>query len=182
MKIKSNATAQELSSPFYQTNEKFCHDFERFIASKKGKVRGTYNAWSYLIEGKIAASKSWDLLYKKATYSGGSIWFSSKYQNLLVLTEWTCKGFETNNISFFVRRRKFSDLLNPSFLQLDNHKKYVIRSKGENSKVLLKLLNILAPLFESKEIYKITCKNNILVVELRSQKHHFKIFNQLIPL
>jgi len=182
MKIKSNASPQEINSPFHQANEKFCHDFERFIESKKGKIRGRYNAWSYLIEGKINTSKPWDLLYKKATFSGGSIWFSSKYQNLLVLAEWKCTGFDTNDTSFFVRRKKFLDILNPSFSQLDNHKKYVIRSKRKNSKVFLKLQNILAPLFESKEIYKINLKDNILSIELRSEEHHFDIFNQLIQL
>lgn len=183
MKIKSNAAPQELSSPFYQANEKFCHDFERFIASKQGKVKGVYNAWSFLVEGKIATSKSWGLFYKKATYTGtGNLLLSSKHETLLTLAEWTCTNFGTANISFFVRRRKFLDVLNPSFSQLDNHKKYVIRSKRENSKVLLKLLNILAPLFASEEIYQINLKNNILVVELRSGKHHFDIFNQLIQL
>ena len=183
MKIKSNAAPSEFSSPFYQANEKFCHDFERFIASKQGKVKGVYNSWSFLVEGKITASKSWDLFYKKSTYTGtGNLLFSSEHETLLTLAEWTCTDFGTTNTSFFVRRRKFLDIFNPFFSALNNHKKYVIRSKKEDSKVFLKLLNFFAPLFESKEIYKITCKNNTLIVELRSTEHHFDIFNQLIQL
>jgi hypothetical protein len=183
MKIKSNAAPQELSSPFYQINEKFCHNFERFIASKQGKVKGVYNAWSFLIEGKIVASKSWDLLYKKATYTGnGNLLLSSKYQNLLTLAEWKCHNFGTYNTSFVVRRKKFLDLLNPSFSKLDTHENYVIKAKKEKPKVLSQLVSILKPLFESKEIYKITCENNTLTIELRNEGHHFDIFNQLIQL
>lgn len=183
MKIKSNALLQELDSPFYQANEKFCHDFERFIASKQGKVKGKYNAWSFFVEGKITTSKSWDLLYKKATYTGtGNLLFSSKYETLLTLAEWTCRDFETSDASFFVRRRKFSDLLNPLYSKLDNHKSYALKFKGIKSEIHSELLNILNPLFESKELYKISYKKNTLTIELRSDKHHFDIFNQLIQL
>ncbi|MBC8753615.1 hypothetical protein H2O64_02955 [Kordia sp. YSTF-M3] len=182
MKIKSNATPLELSSPFYLANEQFCHDFERFIASKQGKVKGVYNAWSYSIYGKIETGKAWDLKYKKATYSGGSIWFSSKYQNLLTLAEWKCHDFGTNDTSFVVRKKKFLDLLNPSFSKVDTHENYVIKAKKGKPRVLPQLVSILKPLFESKEIYKITCKNNTLIIELRNEGHHFDIFNQLIQL
>jgi len=182
MKIKSNAVPEELDSPFYHANKKFCEVFERFIASKQGKVKGRYNAWSYLIEGKIEVSKSWYLFYKKSTYSGGNLLLSSKYQNLLAITEWTCNNVEASNTTFFVRRKKFTDILKPSYLKLTQYPTYMIKTSGKRSPFFTNVLKVLKPLFESNEIYQITLKNNKLNIELRSEEHHFDIFNELIQL
>ena len=90
MKIKSNASPDELSSPFFKINEEFCSDFESYVKNKNGKVKGNYNAWSYLIFGKISNPTNWNLTYKKSTFtSTGDIFLSSKYQSLLVLSELT---------------------------------------------------------------------------------------------
>lgn len=182
MKIKSNALPQELDSPFYQANKQFCHDFEKFIASKKGKVKGSYNAWSYIIYGKVEAAKTWDLKYKKATYSGGNIFLSYKEQNLLVLAEWTCEGFATKDTFLLVRKQKLSDRLNPRYSALMNTKKYVIRSNKKKKDKTEQFLAVLAPLFESKQVYRISLRNSKLTIEFRSDQHHFDIFNQLIQL
>ena len=58
MKIKSNALPHEVDSPFFKANKKFCQDFERFVASKKGFVKGLYNASSYIIEGKFSVKNN----------------------------------------------------------------------------------------------------------------------------
>ncbi|WP_430409733.1 hypothetical protein [Kordia sp.] len=180
MKIKSNALAHEIDSPFYLANKEFCEVFERFIASKKGKVKGTFNAWSYVIFGKIQTNKTWDLKYKRAVYSGtGNIFLSSKSQNLLTLVTWTCPTVKTTNATFFVRKRKFTDALKPLYSKLQEHPKYVIKKKGKHTLFFSSVLKILKPLFESEEIYRITLKNNKLVIELRSELHHFDIFDQL---
>lgn len=180
MKIKSNALPTELNSPFYEANKTFCQVFERFIASKKGKVKGVYNAWSYVIFGKIKTVNAWNLKYKRAVYTGmGSIWFSSKYQNLLTSVIWTCNDIQTNGSTFFIRRKKVSDILIPSYISVPNHPKYVIKSSDGELTLLAKILTIVQPLFNSKEIYQIILKNNILTIELRSEEHHFDIFEQL---
>lgn len=41
MKIKSNASPHEQTSPFYRNNKVFCEEFEQFVASKNGLVKGT---------------------------------------------------------------------------------------------------------------------------------------------
>ncbi|WP_298425337.1 hypothetical protein [uncultured Kordia sp.] len=182
MKIKSNAVPEELDSPFYIENKKFCQVFERFIAGKEGKVRGRYNAWSYLIEGKIETLKSWNLFYKKSTFSGGNLLLSSKYQNLLTIAEWTCHAVNAKNAMFFIRKRKFIDIMKPSYLKLKQHPAYVMKTNGEYLPYFSKVLNTLEMLFETNEIYTITLKNNKLTIELRTEKHHFNIFNELIQL
>ena len=106
MKIKSNATLKEMTSPFYKKNEKFCEEFESFIASKNGKVKGEYNAWSYLIFGKISNPKNWNLMYKKSTFtSSGNLLLSSKSHCLFVKSEWTTKRIGTHNSEFRIRKK-----------------------------------------------------------------------------
>ncbi|WP_298519179.1 hypothetical protein [uncultured Kordia sp.] len=70
MKIKSNAAPHEVTSPFYIKHKNFCQEFEHFMATKNGFIKGTFNAWSYAIYGKIEAPKTWDLQYKRTVYSG----------------------------------------------------------------------------------------------------------------
>ena len=68
MNITSNTALVEKDSPFYKANKSFCEDFENFITNKGGETKGKYNAWSYLIHGKISSPKEWILKYKKTLY------------------------------------------------------------------------------------------------------------------
>ena len=185
MKIKSNASPDELSSPFFKINEEFCSDFESYVENKNGKVKGNYNAWSYLIFGKISNPTNWNLTYKKSTFtSTGDILLSSKYQSLLVLAEWETERKGTHNSEFRIRRKTRTDflrkLVNKSLTELDISKKYILEIKNENSKLISKLTEILKSLFQSDEIYKIELKNGKLKIEMRTEKHHFSIFDKLI--
>jgi len=187
MVIKPNASPDEFSSPFFKKNEEFCLEFERFIADKNGKVKGEYNAWSYTIYGKILNPKNWTLKYKKATFSSsGNLWLSSKSQSLLVLAEWTTNRVGTHNSEFHIRKKTRTDFvklkLNESLSKVEISDKYVIESKGKNSKLISKLTTILEPLFKSEEIYTIDHQNDKLKIEMRTEKHHFDIFNELAKL
>lgn len=185
MKIKSNASPDELSSPFFKLNEGFCSDFESFIANKNGKVKGKYNAWSYLIFGKISNPTNWNLTYKKSTLtSTGNLLLSSKHQSLLVLAEWETERKGTHNSEFTIRRKTRTDFLrkmvNKSLSELDLSKNYMLEIKNEKPKLIFKLTEILKPLFQSGEIYTIEHKNNKLKIEMRTEKHHFELFDKLI--
>lgn len=185
MKIKPNASPQELTSPFFKLNEEFCYKFESYVAKKNGKVKGKYNAWSYLIFGKILSPKSWTLTYKKSTFtSSGNIFISSKKQSLLVLSVWETERKGTHNFEFIIRKKKrtdfFSKLINPSLTELEGIKKYSLYVKNEKPKLILKLTHILKSLFESGELYKIEHKNDNLKIELRTEKHHFEILDKLM--
>lgn len=181
MKIKSNASPQETTSPFYQKNKEFCQTFEKFVASKNGLVKGEFNAWSYLIYGKIITNYTWDVKYKRAIYSSTRSILSLLYRNEVVLTlaEWTCNDIQTNDSSFFIRKKNFLDRLNPTFSQLEHHK-YSIASKGKLSTFASQMIQILKPLFESEEIFKIRLKNNTLTIELRSETAHLDVLNELL--
>ncbi|QNK78340.1 hypothetical protein H7F37_04435 [Winogradskyella sp. PAMC22761] len=185
MRIKSNASPDELSSPFFKSNEEFCSDFESFVANKNGKVKGNYNVWSYLIFGKISNPTNWNLTYKKSTFtSTGNLLLSSKYQSLLVLAEWETERKGTHNSEFIIRRKTRTDFLKKmvkkSLSELDFSKKYMLEIKNEKPKLIFKLTEILKPLFQSGEIYKIEHKNDKIKIEMRTEKHHFKLFDKLI--
>ncbi len=188
MSIKPNASPDEFSSPFFKKNEEFCLEFERFIADKNGKAKGEYNAWSYIVYGKILNPKKWTLKYKKATFSSsGNLWLSSKSQSLLVLVEWTTDRVGTHNSEFHIRKRTRTDFiklkLNKSLSKFETSNKYIIESKGNKPQLLLpKLIKILESLFESGEIYTIDHCNDKLKIELRTEKHYFDIFSELVNL
>jgi hypothetical protein len=184
MKIKPNASSDEVSSPFYKVNEEFCSDFETYIASKNGKVKGNYNAWSYLIFGKISNPKNWNLMYKKATFtSTGNLLLSSKRQSLLALAEWETQRKGTHNSEFLIRKRTRTDFLkkiiNNSLLEFELSNKYIIETKGNKPQLISKLTDILKSLFLSGEIYKIDHRNDKLKIEMRTEKHHFEIFDKI---
>ncbi|AXG70086.1 hypothetical protein KORDIASMS9_02315 [Kordia sp. SMS9] len=183
MKIKSNALKDEHNSPFYKENKKICQEFENFIATKNGLVKGNFNAWSYNIYGKIKTPKAWSLQYKRSVYSGSiSIWFSSKSQNLLTLAKWTLKDIRLKNTLFFIRRKKMLDSMRPSYVTLDNYSGYVLKTDGAQLKFFMELLDVLQSLFASKEIYIIKVENELLTIELRSEKLHLHILEKLLRL
>lgn len=184
MKIKPNASSDEITSPFYKINEDFCADFENYIAKKNGKVKGNYNAWSYQIFGKIDSPKNWNLMYKKATFTSGNLLLSAKYQNLLVVAEWVAERKGTHNSEFQIRKKTRTDFLkkivNKSLSDLDLSDKYILETKNSKTQLISKLTEILKSLFQSGEVYKIDHRNDKLKIELRTENHHFEIFDKLI--
>ncbi|WP_127845180.1 hypothetical protein [Psychroflexus aestuariivivens] len=181
MKIKSNSSKSEVDSPYFVRNKKFCKEFESFILEKNGNVKGNFNAWSFSIIGKITKPNTWILRYKKATFTSGNLFLSSKYQNLLTMAEWkTTNRFGSN---FKIRKKSFIDFFNlqldESLSILDFSDKYLIINGEQNNKFIKQMLKILKPLFLSGEIYKIENSNDNLKIELRTEKLHFDIFEKL---
>ncbi|WP_299095145.1 hypothetical protein [uncultured Winogradskyella sp.] len=178
--IETNASPSEQSSPFYNTNKKFCLTFENFIKEHQGFSEGKYNAWSYSVIGKITTSKTWILEYKKSTLTSGNLLFSSKTQNLFVSAIW--KTHRLENEKFVIRKKNLNDLFfkifNSKFKALDNISKYTLISKNK-SKSISDLTTILRPLLISGEVYQISNDSKELVIELRTDKHYFDIFKKL---
>ena len=183
--IQPNATAQEKTSPFFTANEEFCTEFEDFIVDRGGEVQGNYNAWSFTVYGKINRPKNWILQYKKATFSGAHILLTSKYQNLLTLAEWTTIR-PPENSGFLIRKRSWTDFFKAwffkTFKRLKVSNRYMIISKEDNSPFITELIKVLTPLFKTGEVYRIENKNDKLKIELRTDQHHFDIFNSITAL
>ena len=183
MMIKPNASAAERESPYYKANETFCSEFECYVLSKKGKVEGVFNAWSYDLLGEIAHPKSWRLRYKKATYSSGNLFLPTKRQNLLVAAVWERTEADSSGAEFVIRRKRGSDrikrLWNHSLSNPAGFENYTTVCKGRKSELLEELEHILAPLLQSGEIYEVKFADGKLKIELRTDKHHFEIFEKL---
>jgi hypothetical protein len=184
MKIKSNALPKEYDSPHYEVNRKFCEDFERYVASKNGKVKGSYNAWTYSISGKIEAEKPWTIKYKKATFSGASaiLGRSAKSESLTTSVTWTCDAINTSDSKIFIRKKRAADRLNPRLSQFKHYRRYVIKSKRKKCELFTQVFDILRPLFVTEEIHRIHIKDNKIVIELRSEDHYFQILDKLLEL
>lgn len=181
--IKSNASVSEKSSPFYEVNQSFCLEFEKFILERNGTCSGSYNAWSYLLLGKILEPKEWVLEYKKSTFTSGNLLLSSKSQNLFTSVIWKTKGCK--NSDFIIRRKKAKDtflrIFNSHISNFDTFNNYILVS-NTNTPFIWEISRVLKPLIISKEVYQISNKNRQLKIELRTDKHYFDIFKQLIDL
>lgn len=82
MNLKSNASSNEINSPFYQSNKELCEKWEKYILEKDGEIKGEYNAWSINLTAKISGKRNWTIHVTKATFSSGNLLISSKKQNL----------------------------------------------------------------------------------------------------
>jgi hypothetical protein len=187
MNIKTNATPAELSSPFFIKNEEFCRDFENYIVARNGKVKGTYNAWSYLVMGKITNPRQWSLNYKKASYSNpGSLFFSSKKQGLLTIAEWSTPWIDSQHSDFCIRKKSMADFIKKAYSDtikdLKEKSNYVIEAKDPNLPLIRKLTTILKELFNTNEVYTINLKNEKLTINLRTEAHHFEVFEKLLKM
>ncbi|GGE29095.1 hypothetical protein [Psychroflexus planctonicus] len=182
--IEQNSSTSEMNSPYFVRNKEFCNKFENFVLEKNGKVKGIYNAWSFSVIGKIKNPNIWTLNYKKSTFTSGNLFLSTKTQNLLTSAEWKTKNiFESN---FKVRRKMTVDFFNlqtsKSLSKLDFSDKYVIDIKIQKGDFLDKLFMILKPLFLTNEIYEIENSKDDFRIELRTEKHHFEIFERVAEL
>jgi hypothetical protein len=177
----SNTTRDELTSPFYLANEKFCLNFGQYIELKNGISKGEYNAWGYMLYGKIKSPKKWVFKYKKATFpTSGSLFISAEKEGLLVLSEWKTKINEHTGANFLIRTRQTLDRLNSKVNHFENFTNYVIVSNKSTPLFFSNLIRILTPLFTTGQIYEIEYGNNELRIELRSKLHNFSVLDNLI--
>ena len=182
--IEQNGSTSEMNSPFFVRNKEFCNEFENFVLEKNGKVKGNYNAWSFSIIGKINNPNIWTLNYKKSTFTSGNLFLSTKTQNLLTLAVWKTKNIFDSK--FKVRRKTNLDFFklqtSKSISKLEFTDNYVIENKIKKGDFLNKLFEILKPLFLTNEIYEIENTKDDFRIELRTEKHHFEIFERIAEL
>ena len=186
MKIKSNAAPHEISSPFFELNKAFCATFEKYIATKGGLVKGKYNAWSFLVFGKIKQATVWELMYKKSTFTNsGNLLLSAKSQGLLTMATWSTTVTHRGFSNFRIRKKKKRDilriLLSKKVSALNIGKGYILETKSSALKQPFQdVIFAIKPLFEDKKIYGVNFKNDKLTIELRSDQHHFDVLDNLL--
>jgi len=177
MGLISDASPEELASPYYIQNKLICEAFEQFILEKNGKVKGKFNAWSFVVYGKIPHHNKGEFKIKKSTYtSTGNLLMSSKKQSLQLESIWFAKLSESDCSDFLIEKSKWYK----QSKKIDSY--YSIQTKTPQHSFIKSLIKILTPIFNTKNIWKITYKNRTLKIETRSVKLEFEIIAQLLKL
>ena len=71
-------------------------------------------------------------------------------------------------------------LFNTKLKRVENYPKYIVEYGNELPNLYTKILSSLQCLFSSEELYEVSMQNEELSIELRSDKHHFEVFEKVI--
>lgn len=82
MSISPNTSPDELNSEYYLKNKATCEAWEDLVYKYNGRIKGNYNSWSFFIRSIVKINQEWTIDIDKSTYSGGSLWLTSRFQNL----------------------------------------------------------------------------------------------------
>ncbi|SFT35328.1 hypothetical protein SAMN05216474_0055 [Lishizhenia tianjinensis] len=163
MPLKSNATADEKTSPFYLKNEELCREWENYITEKNGQLKGVYNASSFHIEGRIETTNTWSIEVKKATFSSGNLLLSSKYQNLQEILTLSTKISNTTSGNFRIC-------------------KSIFKRKSQKHPLYKKVNDLFIADLDSGELYEIVFKKQQLTFTYHHCNERFDIVNKIINL
>lgn len=161
MPLQPNAAPDELDSPFYLANEKLCKEWEAYILERGGKLNGRYNAWSFNLKSKVKTNRTWLIDVRKATYSGGNLFLSSKYQNLqeilmfrTIIRGTDCKNFHLGGSIFKRQSRR-----HPFYTQV---------------------MELLQAGMNNNSLYKVTFRNEELTIIFHHKNDWFKMADKIL--
>ncbi|RRO20137.1 hypothetical protein [Flavobacteriaceae bacterium 14752] len=185
MSIKSEATKDEKSSPFYKNNKKFCKNVEDFVLDKEGNVHGYYNAWSYHIVAEVFTPQKWRLIYKKSTFSSGHILLNSKSQNIRSTLTWETMTQFKKNEYFIIKKRNILKYLSFNIKkqpEFNLPRKYSFKGNIKDFKTVDNIIHILDKAFINYEIEKVHLKNKILIIKIANRNTLLNVFEKLLYL
>jgi hypothetical protein len=176
--IQSNASEDEISSPFYKENKKRCDEFEKYILNSGGTLNGKFNSWSYKVTAQLSETLS--IIYKKSTYTSGNLLLSSKYQSLHEQVEITLTS--DKELDFFrIRKRKTFDKIRSIFFKDFNFykssKNYIIISKEDNPD-FQRLKYLLTPVIKANQLFEVIANKTTLYIDLRTPKVPYKFIDR----
>lgn len=163
MSLVSNAAEDELDSPFYIANKELCESWDHYISDKGGQLKGKYNSWSYLLKAKVATNHIWEIEVKKSTYSNGSLFFSSKKQNLL--ERLTLKVFikDSHCDDFKIRKPRYSN-------------------RAGKNKIYETLTDVLKPAMKDQSLNEAEFKDSHLTLVFDHKNDWFEMINKILDL
>ncbi|MGX1025303.1 hypothetical protein [Flavobacterium sp. CS20] len=185
MSIKSDATKDEKSSPFYKNNKKFCKNVEGFVLDKGGNVHGYYNAWSYHIIAEVFTPQKWRLAYKKSTFSSNHILLNSKSQNIRNTITWETMTRFKKNEYFIIKKRNILNNLSFNIKkqpEFNLPSKYYFKGNIKDFKIVDNIIHILDKAFINYEIETVHLKNKILIIKITSKNTLLNLFKKLLYL
>lgn len=184
MPIASIATTDELSSPYFLSNEEDCKVFESFFVELGGEAVGSYNAWSYNILGRIPHPNKWEFRIKKSTYSSGNIWLNSCYQSLQYENNWVAKNIVSDCSGFKIirakgiKRRLLTSL--GRWHKLPNHPKYILKTRNTKHPFIGEVQTLLALPLELNNVGEIEYKNNQLMINMTIANTYYEIIKTVL--
>ena len=117
-KIKTDASPDEYSSPFFIDNQQICESWEKFILDRDGVIKGKFTSWALIIKAKLKIDKVWKIELRKTTMSNSSILLPSSW-NVLKYTVLRCDTMNLNLPSFEIMQKGIFGKL-----KANNHSKY----------------------------------------------------------
>lgn len=161
MSIVSNASSDELDSPFYKENEMLCNRWEEFLLKNNGQINGVFNAWSFSIKSKVKTRQTWLIDVKKATYSNGNLLLSSRYQNLQETLTFRTRIENAGCPDFLIHNSRFKRSL-PDHKLIDDIKE------------------LLKEGFLSKSVYEVKFKNTELTIVFHHKNDWFNMADRIL--
>lgn len=174
MTITTNASYDQLNSPYYLENQQLGQLWEEFSSAYNGNIKGTYNAWSCRYQIELTSSNPIKIEIEKSTFSGGNLLLSSKYQNLK----------EVLTISIPVHEKEHFQIDKSAWYQITRKK--VLDSdyklKGKRSPVAEQVVQLTKPFIKKNLINSISCSNGILEIKIRHQNSNTEFVKNAIEL
>lgn len=178
--IKTNATADELSSPYFLKNEKACQQWEKFTIDNDGEIEGSYNSWSYKLFLKIDNPKPWRIIVSRATYYSGNLLLSSKYQGLH--DQIVIKTKVHSDSEFIIKKSSFKDIFSSkkrSRLGMNNS--YTVLGSADHSLCDL-ITSSLSKQFSNNQVFQVELKKKILAITINDSNEEFDLIQSIINL
>lgn len=161
MGIISNASSDEMTSPFYASNKEICEKWEKFVLDHGGFIEGKYNAWSYSLKSEFSGSPHWFIDIKKATYTSGNLLLSSKYQSLQEIISFRAMFENTNCGNFCITRSIF-------------------KRKKQDHNFYRAVHDLLKDEINDKSLYMAQFKNNELTITVHHKNEGFDIAQRIL--
>ncbi|MBL4652580.1 MAG: hypothetical protein JKY53_06905 [Flavobacteriales bacterium] len=152
--IKSNASKDRESSPFFIENRDICEFWENYISEKGGKSSGEYTAWALSFNGKFTTQYQWVIKLKKATFSNGGLLISAD-KNIFKQTTFITDNTDRFSQDFIIRKSNWLDILRSKINPLKLWKSYVVIGT-ENQDNLKELTSALSDLFSNKKVKSVS--------------------------
>lgn len=103
-RIKIDASPDEFSSPFFMRHQQICKEWEKFVLSHDGLVKGKFNSWALILMAKFKIKREWYVELKKSIMSDTAILLPSK-ANVLEYTLLKCDSANLTLPSFEIRKK-----------------------------------------------------------------------------
>lgn len=161
MFIKSEATPDELDSPFYIKNRDLCTSWEKYILERGGKITGSYSPSAYIIKAKVKIHKTWVIDVKKASYTSGNLLLSSKYQNLQELLTFQTLIKNSGCYDFYIKNGE-------------------IRQGQSKHPLFQSILDLLIDGFKNNSLYEVRFEKEVLSIVFHHQNDWFEMVDKIL--